>query len=258
MTNLTLYSWNINGIRAATKKGLFDWVKQTSLDILCLQETKADESQLTFDIKFIDGFTSLFANCQSKKGYSGVATYTKIAPSHHSCNIGIESFDREGRILITEYEKFTLFNVYFPNGKASPERLDYKMKFYDAFLEYIENYRKKGKSVIFCGDVNTAHKPIDLARPKENEDISGFLPQEREWMDKVISIGFIDTFRFINPEKIVYSWWSQRSGARARNVGWRIDYFFVSPDLRNNIVSADIHPEVMGSDHCPISLILSL
>ncbi len=258
MSNLTLYSWNVNGIRAVAKKGFFDWVKNVNPDILCIQETKAEENQLSFDLKLIENYSSYFSSHNGKKGYSGVATYTKPEPYSVACDIGNEFCDGEGRIISIEYDKFILFNVYFPNGKASPERLTYKMRFYEAFLSYINQLRAKGKSIIFCGDVNTAHKPIDLARPKENEDVSGFLPAERAWIDTVVANGYIDTFRMLHPEMVKYSWWSQRSGARARNVGWRIDYFFVSPDLKNKVVAADIHPEVMGSDHCPISLSLSL
>jgi len=258
MTNLILYSWNVNGIRAIAKKGFFDWVKQADPDIFCLQETKADENQLPFDLKLIDGYQSFFSSSNGKKGYSGVATYSKIKPLNVSYGMGIEEFDREGRIVATEFEKFILFNVYFPNGKASSERLDYKMRFYDAFLNYVNKLMTKGKSVVFCGDVNTAHKAIDLARPKDNEDVSGYLPIERKWMDRLVESGFVDTYRLINNDKVEYSWWSQRSGSRARNVGWRIDYFFVSSNLKDKIKNAQIHPQVMGSDHCPISLTLDL
>jgi len=258
MNNITLFSWNVNGIRAVAKKGFLNFIQNTNPDILAIQETKASENQLSFDLKLIGDYQAYFSSSSVKKGYSGVATYTKIKPHNVEHGMGIEVFDNEGRILVTEYDKFTLFNVYFPNGKASSERLDYKMRFYNAFLQHINQLVKKGKSVIFCGDVNTAHKAIDLARPKENEKISGFLPQERDWMDQVIKAGFIDTYRLVNQDKVAYSWWSQRSGARKRNVGWRIDYFFISPNLEEKVVSAQIHPEIAGSDHCPISLTLSL
>jgi len=258
MKNITLYSWNVNGIRAVAKKGFFDFIKNTNPDILAIQETKASENQLAFDLKMINDYQSHFSSSNTKKGYSGVATYSKSKPLNVAYGMGALEFDNEGRILITEYEKFTLLNVYFPNGKASAQRLDYKMRFYDAFLEYILKLTSKGKSIVFCGDVNTAHKPIDLARPKDNETVSGFLPSEREWIDKVVSHGFIDTYRLLNKDKVEYSWWSQRSGARARNVGWRIDYFFISPDLKDTVVQAEIHSSVLGSDHCPISLTLNL
>jgi len=223
-----------------------------------LQETKADENQLPFDLKLIDGYQSFFSSSNGKKGYSGVATYSKIKPLNVSYGMGIEEFDREGRIVATEFEKFILFNVYFPNGKASEERLDYKMRFYDAFQNYVYKLITKGKSIVFCGDVNTAHKAIDLARPKDNEDVSGYLPIERKWMDRLVESGFVDTYRLINNDKVEYSWWSQRSGARARNVGWRIDYFFISSDLKDRVMDAGIHAQVQGSDHCPISLTLSI
>lgn len=180
--------------------------------------------------------------------------YTKEKPKDLKTGFGIKKFDNEGRIQIADYQSFILFNIYFPNGKASEERLKYKMDFYDAFLDYADKLKIKSKKLIICGDINTAHKEIDLARPKENEKISGFLPQERAWIDKFISHGYIDTFRMFNQKPDHYTWWDLKSRARERNVGWRIDYFFVSDNLKKNLKSSYILSEVMGSDHCPIGI----
>jgi exodeoxyribonuclease-3 len=183
-----------------------------------------------------------------------VAVYTKIKPNNVSSGFGVERFDSEGRTLIVEYDQFTLFNIYYPNGKASKERLQYKMDFYDAFLEYAENLKAQGKHIVVCGDVNTAHKAIDLARPKNNEKVSGFLPQERAWIDKLLEHGYVDTFRMFNQDPENYTWWDLKSRARARNVGWRIDYFFVSDSFKDHVKDAYILSDVMGSDHCPIGI----
>jgi len=248
-----LISWNVNGIRAIYKKGFLDWFKIVSPDILSLQETKAHPDQLVDELKNVDGYESHFSAAE-KKGYSGVVTYTKIKPVSVKPGIGIQKFDSEGRFIITEFENFTLFNIYFPNGKASPERLQYKMEFYETFLKHCKKLLKQNKKIVVCGDVNTAHKEIDLARPKENSNTSGFLIEEREWIEKFLSAGFIDTFRMFNHEPENYTWWDMVTRARERNVGWRIDYFYASENLKNNIVSATIHSTVMGSDHCPIEL----
>lgn len=249
---MRLLSWNVNGIRAVQKKGFLDWLKKEQPDILCLQESKADPSQLDSALLNVLGYEAYWSSAE-KKGYSGVALYTKIKPLNVSYEMGIPDFDREGRLIIAEYEDFYLLNCYFPNGKQSDERLQFKMNFYATFLELCERLRKQ-KPVIFCGDVNTAHKEIDLARPKENEEISGFLPIERKWLDEVVSKGYIDTFRHFYKEGERYSWWSVRSGARARNVGWRIDYFFASQELLPKLKDAFILNEVQGSDHCPVGV----
>jgi exodeoxyribonuclease-3 len=251
--NLRLISWNVNGIRASHKKGLLEWFKKEKPDMLCLQETKAHPEQLVEELKNVDGYESYFSSAE-KKGYSGVVTYTNQKPISVQQGIGIKKFDSEGRFIITEFNEFTLFNIYFPNGKASVERLQYKMDFYDSFLKHCNKLLKQGKKIVVCGDVNTAHKEIDLARPKENSQTSGFLPEEREWIDKFLAAGFIDTFRMFNLEPENYTWWDMVTRARDRNVGWRIDYFYASENLKKNIVSASIHSSVMGSDHCPIEL----
>ena len=252
-----LISWNINGIRAAAKKDFFAWLKKTSPDILCLQEVKAQVEQLPETILHPNGYET-FWNSAERKGYSGVATFVKHSPKATIINFGDPHLDNEGRVILTHYEDFLLFNVYFPNGGRGEERLKYKLDFYKKFLKLIEDYRKKGHSIIFCGDVNTAHTEIDLARPKENMDNSGFMPIEREWLDKVTSLGYVDTFRMFHDGNGYYSWWDQKTRSRDRNIGWRIDYFFVSPDLAPKVKNAFILADVLGSDHCPVGIELSL
>jgi exodeoxyribonuclease-3 len=253
LRKIRLLSWNVNGIRAIYKKGFMGWFNEANPDILCLQETKAHPDQLVEELKNVNGYESFFSSAE-KKGYSGVVTYTKEKPLSVNHGIGVKKFDSEGRFIITEFKEFVLFNIYFPNGKASKERLQYKMDFYDAFLNHCKKLLKQGKKIVVCGDVNTAHEEIDLARPKENSKTSGFLPEERKWIDKFISAGFIDTFRMFNKEPENYTWWDMITRARERNVGWRIDYFYASKNLKSNIKSAAIHSTVMGSDHCPIEL----
>lgn len=248
-----ILSWNVNGIRAVFKKGFNDWLLATKPDILCLQETKAAEEQFPEAIREAAGYHKYYATAE-KKGYSGVALFTREKPGAVEFGFGIKRFDSEGRTIIAFYDTFVLFNIYFPNGKASKERLQYKMDFYDAFLEYVDSLREKGKRIIVCGDVNTAHKEIDLARPKENEKVSGFLPEERAWIDRLLSHGYEDTFRIFNEEAGNYTWWDYKTRARERNIGWRIDYFIVSDNLKNSVQSAFILSDVMGSDHCPIGI----
>ncbi|WFN37723.1 exodeoxyribonuclease III [Methanomicrobium antiquum] len=253
MTSKKIISWNVNGIRAVAKKGFLDFISSESPDILCIQETKAQEDQLTSAIRHPKGYYSYFSSAE-KKGYSGVAVYTKDEPI--SIRKGFENpeFNNEGRILILEYSEFYLFNIYFPNGKMSKERLDYKMKFYDECLLEVEKLHKSGNNVIICGDVNTAHKEIDLARPAENSKISGFLPQERDWIDRLLDSGFLDTFRIFTKEPGYYSWWDLKSKARDRNVGWRIDYFFANKEVKEKIKDASIMSHIYGSDHSPVLL----
>lgn len=258
MKKIKLLSWNVNGIRAVQKKGFVDWFLNENPDMLCLQETKAHPEQLSKELLNVNGYKSYFSSSIVKKGYSGVAIYTKQEPLTVEHGFGIPKFDDEGRILIAEYKKFVLLNIYYPNGKASAERLQYKMDFYDAFLEHTNKLVKQGKKLVICGDVNTAHKEIDLARPKENEKVSGFLPVEREWMDIFFANGYVDTFRMFNSEPGHYSWWDMITRARERNVGWRIDYFFVSENFRKNVKHAFIMPDVMGSDHCPVGIDLNI
>ena len=252
---MRILSWNVNGIRAVHKKGLFlDWLSAESADVICLQETKANEDQLPFDVRLIDGYRSYFAWPDERKGYSGVALYTKTEPLSVSRGFGAPEFETEGRTIVADYGAFILANVYFPNGRSSPERLDYKMRFYAAFLAYLDGLRAQGRRVVFCGDVNTAHRAIDLARPQANEATSGFLPLEREWLDRLESHGYVDAFRAFHSEPEQYTYWDTISRARERNVGWRIDYFFVDDALMPSVSDSFIRADVAGSDHCPIGL----
>lgn len=257
MAEKKLLCWNVNGIRAIKNKGFLEWFKTESPDILCLQETKAQPDQLDADLKEIPGY-NVYWNYPEKKGYAGVAFYTKEKPLDVKYNFDEKSLDTEGRVIITQYPAFTLFNIYFPNGGAGNKRVPYKMDFYDVFLSYADALVKAGQKLIVCGDLNTAHKEIDLARPKENVKNTGFLPEERAWMDKFVSHGYVDTFRHFHKEPDQYSYWDMKTGARARNVGWRIDYFFVSENLLPAVTNAFILPEVMGSDHCPIGITLKI
>ena len=253
---LKLVSWNVNGIRAVHKKGFLDWLRKESPDVLGLQEIKAQEVQIPAELMKVDGYTSYW-NPAERPGYSGVAVFTKIAPLSVKKGIGVERFDREGRVLALEFKHFTFLNIYFPNGGMSDERLKFKLDFYAEALKYFAVLRKNGKKLVICGDYNTAHKPIDLKNPKENEKTSGFMPIEREWLDKLVSAGYIDTFRAFHQEADQYTWWDMRTRARERNAGWRIDYHFVSDDLKPALKGAFISPDVTGSDHCPAGLLLN-
>ncbi len=253
MKRYKFISWNVNGIRAVDKKNALSWVDDEDIDFLALQEIKAQKEQIPSSI-FSRSFKEIFVNSSSNKGQSGVALFTDIEPLHYETTNHVDILN-EGRINEFHFENIAFFNVYFPNGQRNEERLAYKMAFYDRFLEHLQKLRKEGKSIIVCGDVNTAHTPIDLARPKANEKTSGFLPIEREWMDKFISYGYVDTFRYVHGDKRDhYSWWSYRANARKNNVGWRIDYFFVSDDLKDKIKDAYILDHILGSDHCPVGL----
>lgn len=252
---LTILSWNVNGIRAAHRKGFVDWFNTAQPDILCLQETRAEPHQIPAEIAAPDGYFAFWNASQRKKGYSGTGLLTKTEPLAVEFGLGIAEFDTEGRTIIAHYADFSLINCYFPNGGRDLSRVPFKMAFYDAFLQKCESLRSSGKPVLFGGDVNTAHREIDLANPKSNQKTTGFLPEERAWIDGVLAAGFVDTFRHFHPDETgQYTWWSQRFGARARNVGWRIDYFFAAPELLPRITDAFILPEVMGSDHCPVGI----
>ena len=257
MTVMKLVSWNVNGIRAAEKKGFLDWMQQNQADIIAVQETKAHPEQVSEQLLSPDGYHSKWSSAV-KKGYSGVATYTRVMPDVTHTGFNDPRFDDEGRILITEFAPFVFFNIYFPNGGRGPEWVQHKLAFYKRFLEVVGEYRAAGRPVIVAGDVNTAFAEIDLARPKEGSKKSGFLPEERTGLAEFFDAGLVDTFRFQHPDVVKYSWWDMRTGARERNQGWRIDYVFVSSDLTDRIVDAEIHTEVLGSDHCPISLTLEV
>lgn len=252
-----IVSWNVNGIRAAEKKGFLEYMKSESPDIIGIQETKAQPDQLGDSLKNIPGYKSYFCSAE-KKGYSGVAIYSKIEPKKVTYGCGEPRFDVEGRVLCAEYDDFIFYNIYYPNGGRGPERVKYKLEFYDYMLDIWEPLRKKGKKLILTGDFNTAHKEIDLARPKENSKTTGFLPEERAWLDKISGLGYIDIFRVFNQEPDQYTYWDQITRARERNVGWRIDYFWVTPNVMPIVVDAPIQMDVMGSDHCPIQLHLEV
>lgn len=254
-----MISWNVNGIRAIAQKGFLGWLYDLDPDIVGLQEIKAEETQLEEELLNPRHRNSYWNPSRTKKGYAGTAVFSKMNPVKVEYGWGQEIFDLEGRTVMLDFDRFVLFNIYFPNGERSPERLQYKLDFYNSFLEHAVELKKQGRSLVICGDVNTAHTEIDLARPKENQKTSGFLPIEREWIDRLLAAGFIDTFRFRHPDaRDKYSWWSYRGGARQRNVGWRIDYFFISEDLQSKLVDAFILDQVTGSDHCPVGIVLDI
>jgi exodeoxyribonuclease III len=256
---LKLYSWNVNGLRAAYKKGFLEWLEETQPDILALQESKLQQHQLLPEmLEPPGGYHTSWAFAE-RPGYSGVGLLSKTKPDRVLTGLGIDRFDSEGRTIIAEYGNFVLFSHYYPNGGQGDHRVQYKLEFYDAFLELALKYKQEGWAVVATGDFNTAHHAIDLARPKENVNVTGFLPIERAWMDKFTEAGFVDTFRHVHgdtPDR--YSWWNMRTRARERNVGWRIDYFFVSDNAKDRIIGAEIHDQTMGSDHCPVSLTLQV
>lgn len=253
-----LYSWNVNGFRSLCSRGEWDWFAKTGADIVGLQEVKAEAGQVPEEYREPAGYHSAWFASAKKRGYSGVATFSRIQPLAVAFDLQHPDFQGEGRVIHLELPQFHFFNIYFPNGQKDETRLAYKLGFYDAFLQEAEEARKT-KPIVVCGDFNTAHKPVDLARPKQNEDTSGFLPIEREWLDKFVDHGYVDTFRHVHGDiPDMYSWWSFRANARERNVGWRIDYFFVSEELAPHIRNAWIDVDVHGSDHCPVGLELDL
>jgi len=250
---MKIISWNVNGLRAVIKKNFLEYLENENPDILSIQETKLQESQIPDEISGLKKY-HLYWSFAERKGYSGVALFTKEKSLEVSFSIGEERFDKEGRVIIAEFEDFTLINCYFPNGQMNDERLKFKLDFYDKMFEKMEEIKNSGKDLIVCGDYNTAHKPIDLANPKDNEKYSGFLPIERAWLDKLVENGWIDTFRHFDQRPEQYSWWTFRFGARRRNIGWRIDYFFVNQEFLPKVKNAFIQQEVLGSDHCPVGI----
>jgi exodeoxyribonuclease III len=287
VNQLKLFSWNVNGIRALEKKGFSTWLQSCGADMVMLQETKCSPEQLAPALCKPEGFHAEWCAAE-KKGYSGVATFSRF-PMTASRGLGDPRFDSEGRVLMTEIpigipaatlvdgtpadsallsetpssarrfpRLLTLFNVYFPSGSSGMARVEYKLAFYQHFLSVLRRYLAAGRPVIVAGDVNTAYAEIDLARPRENRKTSGFLPEERAALGEFFAAGLVDTFRHVRPGEAKYSWWSQVTNARARNIGWRLDYFLVSADLLPYVLDADTHPDVPGSDHCPVSLTLAL
>lgn len=255
---MRILSWNVNGLRAVVRKEKWDDVFELGPDILCLQETKAHPDQLPEDNHTPNGYEAYFSSSQVRKGYSGVAVYTTKTPNAVHEGMGIKAFDEQGRLLTLEFDGWVLINGYFPNGASKTASLAYKLDFYDEFLAYIENYRSKGFSIVFGGDLNVAHEEIDIARPEANKNHTGFLPEERAWVDELIHHGYIDTFRHTHPSKQVFSYWDLQSRARDRNVGWRIDYWFISPELLPKLKSADIYGNIYGSDHAPVGIDIEL
>ena len=247
-----LISWNVNGLRACVKKGFLDYFKDVDADIFCIQESKLQEGQIDLNL---EGYYDYW-NYAEKKGYSGTAIFTKEKPLNVTLGLGIEEHDKEGRVITLEFEDFYMITVYTPNSQDKLARIDYRMSWEDAFLNYLKEL-EKNKPVIVCGDLNVAHKEIDLKNPKSNRNNAGFSDQEREKFSTLLSNGFIDTFRYFYPDKEgAYSWWSYRFNARANNAGWRIDDFLTSNSLKDRLVSADIHNEIFGSDHCPVELVI--
>ncbi len=252
---IDLLSWNVNGARAVHKKGFLDWLAEATPDVLCLQETRADEKQLPAALAQPAGYRGFWNGSRRKKGYSGTAMLTRLEPLSVHWGLGVQEFDQEGRMIIAHFPTFTLLNCYFPNGGRDHSRVPFKLAFCDAFLEKCQQLRAQGHAVIFCGDVNTAHREIDLTHPRANQNNTGFLVEERAWIDRVVSAGYVDTFRHFHPDLPgQYTWWSMPTRARERNVGWRLDYFFVAAELLERVTEAFILPEVMGSDHCPVGL----
>ena len=253
-----IISWNVNGIRAAVRKGFNDFLTTHQPDLLAVQEIKATREQAEHLFQEDHGY-QLDWNAAERKGYSGVATFSKTKPVSTQFGLGFEHFDNEGRVIISEFPEFTFLNIYFPNGQRDKERLTFKLDFYQATLDFCAAMRREGRRLVIGGDFNTAHTEIDLKNPKANQDTSGFLPEEREWIDRYLDAGFVDVFRQQHPDETDhYTWWTYRFNARSRNIGWRIDYFLVSDNLVNRVADTAIHTQVMGSDHCPISLTLDL
>jgi len=255
---MKLVSWNVNGLRAVAKKNFRQVIEAMDADVFCIQESKLQARQLDESLRDIPGYTSYWSHCSLKKGYSGVGAWSRIAPASVRYGIGIDAYDAEGRILELDLGDFVLFNIYFPNGQMSEARLQYKLDFYRDFFDYVNQLKDAGRSLVITGDYNTAHNEIDLKNPRANAQTSGFLRVERDWLDAIEAAGYVDTFRYLYPERVQYSWWSYRSRARERNAGWRIDYFFVSRDLvdKGRIQEAFIADDIHGSDHCPVGLII--
>ncbi len=282
---IRLISWNVVSLRNLLDKAnlapawqpplsFLNWLKRESPDIICFQETKLQQPQVPPALQNPAGYLALWSFAE-KKGYSGVATFSRGKPLSHSSGLGIDKFDSEGRVLITEYPGFKLYNVYFPkayssrevetarregagNAEKMAERLPYKLAFYDALLEQVDRLSQRGEKIVICGDFNVAHTEIDLARPRENRETSGFLPEERAWMDRLIDHGYIDTFRHLHRDAGHYTWWSYRFKSREKDVGWRLDYFFISKNLVDSLTDAFILKNVQGSDHCPIGITLKI
>ena len=251
---MRIITWNINGLRAIIGKGALDWVQAENPDVTCLQEIKSRPDQLNAaQLSQLEGF-QVHWNPAQRPGYSGVATLLHEDPVAVEKGLGFPEFDVEGRVICTHHSDFHLYNIYFPNGQRSQDRVDYKLDFYAKLLEQCDQLHAAGENIILCGDFNTAHNEIDLANPKSNEKTSGFLPEERLWLDYYLQHGFVDAYRQLYPDRVQYTWWTYITNARARNIGWRLDFFLVSAALMARVKDVVIHDQVMGSDHCPVSL----
>jgi exodeoxyribonuclease-3 len=248
-------TWNVNGYRAILRKEALEWVPIVQPDVLCFQEIKVQLDQISEKDASIEGYNAVW-NPAERKGYSGVVTFHKTNPLETEKGIGLEKFDREGRVIRSRFEDFYLYNIYFPNGGSENKRVPFKLEFYKELLNVCDELHQAGENLIITGDFNTAHNEIDLANPKSNEKNTGFLPEEREWIDKFLDHGFVDAFRELYPEREDYTWWTYRYNARKKDIGWRLDYFLVSEGLMDSVEDVVIHGEIMGSDHCPVSLIL--
>jgi exodeoxyribonuclease-3 len=252
---MNITTWNVNGLRAAINKGFTDWAKSYQSDVLCLQEIKAFKEQLPEEIHNLDNY-NVYWNSAKKPGYSGVASFSYVEPLEIRYGLGVEEFDDEGRVIRLKFDDFYLYNIYFPNGQRGQDRVDFKLSFYETLLEECNNLHKAGENIIITGDFNTAHQEIDLANPKSNEKTSGFMPEERAWVTKYLENGFKDAYRELYPDKVEYTWWTYRFKARERNVGWRLDYYMVSDALMPMVSDVVILNDVLGSDHCPVTLII--
>ncbi len=250
---MKITTWNINGYRAAYQKGLVSWVSTHSPDVLCLQEIKVRPDQLSPEMSNIPGYTP-FWNSAERPGYSGVASFFRDFPEEVQLGLAEPKFDNEGRVIRSRHPNFHLMNIYFPNGQRGQERVDYKLQFYAHLLRICDELHETGQQIIITGDFNTAHNDIDLANPKENSKYSGFLPEERVWIDHFLHHGFVDAYRELYPTRVEYTWWTYRLNARVRNIGWRLDYFLISKGLMDRVEDVVIHADVPGSDHCPVTL----
>lgn len=252
---MRITTWNVNGYRAILRKEALNWVPDVDPDVLCLQEIKVQLDQISEEEAKLDGFKAEW-NPAERKGYSGTANFYKQIPEEVEHGLGIDKFDHEGRVIRSKFPDFYLYNIYFPNGGQGNKRVPFKLEFYEKLLEICDELHQSGENIIITGDFNTAHNEIDLANPKANEKNTGFLPEERAWIDKYLSCNFVDAFRALYPEREDYTWWTYRFNSRERDIGWRLDYFLVSKGLMDRVEDVIIHSDIMGSDHCPVSLLL--
>lgn len=250
---MKITTWNVNGFRSVLQKGFVDWAESGESDVICLQEIKAKPDQVEEEAQNLDGYRA-FWNPAERAGYSGVLTYSQTLPLEVRYGLGTPRFDGEGRVIRLQFPAFYLYNIYFPNGQRDQERLDFKLDFYAQLLEECDRLHQEGNWIVLTGDFNTAHKEIDLANPQANSKISGFLPEEREWIDRYLEHGFVDAFRRLYPERVQYTWWTYRFGARKRNIGWRLDYFLITESMMDYVNDVVVHDQVTGSDHCPVTL----